>query len=102
MAIPGLWLSIGVLYYFGHYLRLVRMGSLVNLYNELRGDLSPFLHLYRRIKKEGLSRLDIGELLETQNLLLDLRKKVDLYNSHIWGLHEQKIKLGKKIGEIKL
>ena len=72
----------------------------MDLYNELRGDLSPFLHLYRRIKKEGLSRQDIGELLETQHLLLDLRKKVDLYNSHIWGLHEQKLKLGKEVEKL--
>lgn len=86
-----------VLYYFGDYLRLLRMGSLVNLYNELKGDLSLFLHLYRRIKKEGLSKQDIGELLETQHLLLDLSKKVDLYNSHIWGLHEQKLSLGKEV-----
>ena len=43
-----------VLLYFGDYLRLVKMGSLVNM-SELNGDLSPFLHLYRRIKKgEGL------------------------------------------------
>ena len=95
-----LCLPIAVLYYFGDYLRLVKMGSLVNLYNELRGDLSPLLHLYRRIKKEGLSRRDIGELLETQHLLLELRKRVDLYNSHIWGLHEQKIKLGKEIAKL--
>ena len=89
-----------VLNYFGDYLRLVKMGSLVNLYNELKGDLSPFLHLYRRIKKEGLSRQDIGELLETQHLLLELRKRVDLYNNHIWSLHEQKLKLEKEVGRL--
>ena len=90
-----------VLYYFGDYLRLLRMGSLVNIYNELKGDLSLFLHLYRRIKKEELSRQDIVELLKTQHHLFDLGKKVDLYNNHIWGLHSQKLKLEKEIEKMK-
>ncbi len=89
-----------VLYYFGDYLRLLRMESLVNMYKELKGDLPLFLHLYRRIKKEGLSRQDIGELLGTQHRLLDLGKRVDLYNNHIWDLHAQKLKLEKEIANL--
>jgi hypothetical protein len=55
-----------VLYYFGDYLRLLRMGNLVVIYKELKNELPLFLHLYRRIKKEGLSKQDITELLEIQ------------------------------------
>jgi hypothetical protein len=89
-----------VLYYFGDYLRLLRMGSLVNMYNELKGDLSLFLHLYGRIKKEGLNKQDITELLKTQHRLLELGERVDLYNNHIWGLHAQKIELEKEITKL--
>jgi hypothetical protein len=66
-----------VLYYFGDYLRLLRMGNLVVIYKELKNELPLFLHLYRRIKKEGLSKQDITELLEFSRLL-DLGKKVEL------------------------
>jgi hypothetical protein len=90
-----------VLYYFGDYLRLLGMGSLVNICKELKGDLPLFLHLYRRIKKEGLGKQDITELLKTQLRLLDLRKKVDLYNNHIWDLHAQKLRLEKEVERLK-
>jgi len=87
-----------ILSYFRDYLRLSRMESLVDMYNELKGDDFVLLvHLYRRIKKEGLSKQDITELLETQHHLLDRGKKVDLYNNHIWGLHAKKLQLEKEI-----
>ena len=89
-----------VLYYYGDYLRLLRMGNLVKICNELKDNLPLFLHLYRRIKKEGLSKQDITELLELQHLLLDLRKRVDLYNNHIWGLHSKKQQMEKEIGRL--
>ena len=91
-----------VLYYFGDYLRLLRMGSLVKIYKELKDDLPLFLHLYRRVKKERLNKQDITELLKTQHCLLDLSKKVDLYNNHILALHSKKLQLEKEIGKIKL
>ena len=74
------------------------MGRLVTVYKELKDDLSLFLQLYGRIKKERLSRPQISELLKIPNRLLDLGKKVDLYNNHIWNLHDQKLKLEKEIG----
>jgi transposase len=89
-----------VLYYFGDYLRLLRMAKLVTIYKELKDDLPLFLHLYRRIKKEGISKQDIGELLETQHLLSDLRTKVDLYNNHIWGLHSKKLQMEREIARL--
>ena len=72
----------------------------MNIYNELKDDLPLFLHLFRRIKTEGLSKQDITELLNTRHRLLDLGKMVDLYNNHIWGLHSQKLKLEKEIAKL--
>ncbi len=88
-----------VICYYQDFLKLVYMRRLVSVYNELKGDLSPFLDLYRRIKKEGLSKQQITELLETPNRLLDLTDKVNLYNDHLRELHTQKINLEKEIKE---
>ncbi len=88
-----------VICYYQDFLKLVYMRRLVSVYNELKGDLSTFLDLYRRIKKEGLSKQQITELLETPNRLLDLTDKVNLYNDHLRELHTQKINLEKEIKE---
>ncbi len=74
------------------------MGRLVNIYEDVKDDLPLFLRLYGRIKKEGLNKQQIDELLKTPNRLLDLGKKADLYKNHLRGLHEQKLKLEKEIG----
>jgi hypothetical protein len=87
-----------VLCYYGDYLRLRGMGALFRTYDEIGDDLTLFLHLFRRIKKEGLSKQDIAELVETQSLLSDLRKRADLYNKHIWNLHAKKQQMEREIG----
>ena len=69
------------------------------MYNEMKHDLPLFVRLHGRIKKERLSRSQISELLKMPNLLLDLKKNVDLYNDHIWNLHSKKLKIGKEIEE---
>lgn len=89
-----------VLCYYEDYLKIVNMRSLVSIYKELKGDLPLFLHLFRHIKKEGLNKQNIAELLEHQHLLLDLRTRVDLYNNHIWGLHAKKLQMEKEIGKL--
>jgi hypothetical protein len=53
--------------------------------------------LYRRIKKENLSKQQVTELLQTPNLLLDLKERVDLFNDHIWGLYAKKVKMEQEI-----
>ncbi len=88
-----------VMCYYEDYLKLVNMKRLVTVYNELKDDLSLFLDLYQRIKKEGLGKPQITELLKTPNRLLDLKEKVDLYNDHIWELNSKKLKLEKEIEE---
>ncbi len=88
-----------VMCYYEDYLKLANMGKLVTVYHKLKDDLPLFLHLFRRIKKEGLNKQDIGELLENQTRIVDLQKRVKLYNDHIWGLHAKKVKLEKEIWE---
>ena len=58
-----------VLCYYEDYLKLVNMGRLVNIYKELKGDLPLFLRLYRRIKKERLSKPELDILLKNPKLL---------------------------------
>jgi transposase len=53
-----------LLNYYKDYLRLVRTNSFMSIYNELKKNddfLSIFIHLYRRIKKEGLTKQDITD-----------------------------------------
>ncbi len=88
-----------VICYYEDFLRLTNMGRLVTLCQELKDDLPLFLNLYRRIKKEGLGKQQIVELLRTPNCLMVLKKRVDLFNDHIQDLHAKKLKLEKEIEE---
>ena len=58
-----------VLCYYQDYLKLANMGRLATVYKELKGDLSLFLRLYRRIKKERLSKPDLDILWKNPKLL---------------------------------
>jgi hypothetical protein len=89
-----------VICYYEDYLKLVNMQRLVTIYNEAKDDLPLFLDLRRRIKKERLSKPQIIELLKTPNLLLDLRKRVDMYTDHIWDLHSNKLQLEKDVNKL--
>jgi transposase len=82
-----------VLNFHADYLRLVRMDGLVKIYNELKNDFPLFFHLYRRIKKEGLSKGDIIELVGNPQDLKFLERRVELYNEHIGRqqLHKQQL-----------
>ncbi len=60
-------------------------------------DLLLFLDLHNRIKKEGLGKQQITELLEIPNRLIDLKDRVDLFNDHIQDLYAKKVKLEKEI-----
>jgi hypothetical protein len=67
------------------------MDNLVKIYNDLRNDFPLFFHLYRRVEKEGLSKEDTTELVENQQDLKFLEKRVELYNKHIRRQQSQKI-----------
>ena len=61
--------SSTVLCYYRDYLKLVNMGRLVNIYEDVKDDLPLFLRLYRRIKKERLSKPELDILLKNPKLL---------------------------------
>ncbi len=90
-----------ILNYYGDYLRLARMDGLVSIYRDLKDDWPIFIHLYRRVKKEGLNKHDITKLLENQNKLIELDACVDLYNEGVKNLQLQKINLEKEINRLR-
>ena len=61
--------SSTVLCYHEDYLKLVNMGKMVTICKELKDDLPLFLRLYRRIKKERLSKPELDILLKNPKLL---------------------------------
>ena len=90
-----------VLNFYADYLRLVRMDGLVRIYHDLGKDFPLFFHLYRRIKKEELGKEDITELVENQQELGYLEKRVELYIEHIRGQQIQVKQLGQVIDGLK-
>ena len=90
-----------VLNFYADYLRLVRMDGLVRIYHDLGKDFPLFFHLYRRIKKEGLGKEDITELVENQQELGYLEKRVELYNEYIRGKQAQIVELENEINRLK-
>jgi len=90
-----------VLNFHSDYLRLLRMDGLVKIYNDLGNDFPLFFHLYRRIKKEGLSKEDITELVENQQDLKFLENRVELYNNFIRRQQLQKQQLEQVIDGLK-
>jgi hypothetical protein len=85
--------------YYYDYLDSTNRKHLINIYLELKNDFSLFLYLFLRIKKEGLNKQDITELLENQNKLGDLAKMVGLFNQHLKELRSDKLQLEKEIME---
>jgi septal ring factor EnvC (AmiA/AmiB activator) len=75
--------SSAVLDFYNDYLCLLRMNSLVTMYKELKKDFPLLLHLYHRIKEEGLNKQDMTDLLQNHNKLIDLNEQVKFYNNHI-------------------
>jgi hypothetical protein len=66
------------------------MNNLVSIYKDLKDEWPLFIHLYKRIKKEGLNKRDITKLLENQNKLVELNECVTLYTDRIKDLRLEK------------
>jgi hypothetical protein len=90
-----------VLDYHGDYLRLARMDSLVGIYKDLKDNWSLFIHLYRRIKKEGLNKQEITNLVKNEQRLVDLEQRVVLFNKFIKGKHLEKQQLEREINVLR-
>ncbi|MDQ6723610.1 MAG: hypothetical protein M3Z01_05025, partial [Thermoproteota archaeon] len=74
---------------------------LVKIYQELKNNFPLFFHLYRGVKREGLNKQYIADLLQNQQRLVDMEKRVMLYNDHIQGLLSQKLQLKKEIDALR-
>jgi hypothetical protein len=85
--------------YYSDYLDLTNRKKLTNIYSELKNDFSPFLHLFRRIKKEGLNKQDITDLLENQNKLKEMENRIISANRLLTALDSEKLNLEKEIRE---
>ena len=86
-----------VLDFYGDYLRLVKMNHLVDTYEGLRDDWPLFVYIYKRIKKEGLNKEQITDLVENEQRLVDLKQRVMLYNEFMRGQQLEKQQLEKEI-----
>lgn len=89
--------SSAVLNFYNDYLDLLKMSWLVAIYNDLNNDFDLFLHLYGRIKKEGLNKQDITDLVKDQQRLKDLDNRVQQYCKFINGQQSQMKQLEKTI-----
>jgi hypothetical protein len=62
--------------FYSDYLDLTNRKYLIDVYSELKNDFPLFLHLFKRIKKEGLNKQDITDLLKSQIKLKEMEKSV--------------------------
>ncbi len=85
--------------FYSDYLILENRKYLTDVYLDLKYDFPLFLHLFKRIKKEGLNKQDITELLESQHELKDMGKRVTAGNSLLASLNSDKLQLEHEIME---
>jgi predicted metal-dependent hydrolase len=93
--------SSAVLDFYNDYLRLLKMGALVKIYNDLKKYFPLFLHLFNRIKKEGLNKQHIAELLQNHNKLEYLTDQLTFYHDRIYELKSQKSSLEREINYLR-
>jgi DNA-binding transcriptional MerR regulator len=77
------------------------MYKLVNLYHSLGEDLPLFLHLFDRIKEEGLSREEITDMLQSQRNVADMQETLIWLNNHIPELGREKQELEQEIARLR-
>jgi hypothetical protein len=66
----------------------------------MKNDFPLFIYLYKRIKKEGLNKHDIKNLVKNQDLKF-MEYRVNLYNDFIKGQQLQKQPLEQEIDRLK-
>jgi hypothetical protein len=92
--------SSAVLNFYNDYLDLLKMSWLISIHNDLKGDFDLFLHLYRRIKKEGLTKQDITDLIKNQQKLNEMYYRVQQYGKFIREQQLQKQQLEQIINRL--
>ncbi len=85
--------------FYYDYLDLTNRKKLTIIYRELKDDFPLFLHLFRRIKKEGLNKQDVTDLLKSQNNLKEMENRIISANQLLASLNSEKLQLEKEIIE---
>jgi hypothetical protein len=82
--------SNAVLDFYFEYLSLTRMNWLVKIYKELGQDFPLLIHLFKKIKKEGLDNKQmISDLVKNQLTLKEMEIRIEIYSNYI---REQQVK----------
>jgi len=79
----------------------LKINWLVKIYKDLKKDFPLFIYLYKRVKKEGLTKHDIVVLIKSQQDLKFMEHRVDLYSDFIRGQQLQKQQLEQEIKMLK-
>ena len=90
-----------VLFFYEDNLRLLKINWLVKIYKDLKEDFPLFIYLYKRVKKEGLTKHDIVVLIKSQQDLKFMEHRVDLFSDFIRGQQLQKQQLEQEIKMLK-
>jgi hypothetical protein len=76
--------SNAVLDFYSDYLSLTRMDWLVKVYKEFGQDFPLLMHLFNRIKKEGLDNKQmISDLVKNQLTLKEMEIRIKIYSNYI-------------------
>ena len=76
--------SNAVLDFYSDYLSLTRMDWLVKVYKEFGQDFPLLMHLFKRIKKEGLDNKQmISDLVKNQLTLKEMEIRIEIYSNYI-------------------
>ncbi len=91
-----------LLKYYYDYLRFSNMRNLVAIYHELGDEgFALFIHLFNRIKMEGLDEQVITDLVKDHNTVINLENRIIFYNNHLSDILKQKSQLEKEIEEMR-
>jgi hypothetical protein len=85
--------------YYLDYLDLTNRKKLTDIHLELKNDFPLLLHLFQRIKKEGLNKQDVNDLLKSQNKLKEMENRIIAANRLLASLNSEKLYLEKEITE---
>jgi hypothetical protein len=78
------------------------MEILAKIYKKLEKDFPLFIYLYRRIKKEGLTKKEITEILQYKNKLKDLCYELEFHHNRISELKSKKLALEQEINSLQI
>jgi hypothetical protein len=73
------------------------MSELIIVHDNFGKDLPLFLHLFNRIKEQGLSRDEIAYMIEMQSDIAEMQETVGWLHKHISELEKDKEEIEQEI-----